>query len=329
MTGEQRQDFLRRKGVKTVEPTGPDPIATAQTSQGVLQRGFLGMVYDYTLGALENALAEDEARPATVKPAASPKPAASGRLDEFFKDIEGDFKCFRQGKPCQAGSETLKGKVVLIGWAHDDDAGIQKIRDLLAKYMDVKTDKVIAEISPSEFRSAGTRDRRCMGVAKERCIPGDMEGGTQRTLAATTKAAEAAAKLAHRLDPEAAAAIARRYAGEQSMYKVLNACQELITSKYKSLSRAQIKALNGLDQQYVDAINHANEETALEARSRDRHMRQIAMDNLPDQNSTLFVVLGGLHVDYLARGLEHNDSVLGLYPESSYRTIQRSVRQTA
>jgi hypothetical protein len=199
MTGEQRQDFLRRKGVKTVKPTGPDPIATAQTSQGVLQRGFLGMVYDYTLGALENALAEDEVKPATIKPVARPKPSASGRLDDFFKDIEGDFKCLRQGKSCKAGSETLKGKIVLIGWAHDDDAGIQKIRDLLAKYMDVKTDKVIAEISPSEFRSAGTRDRRCMGVAMDRCVPGDMEGGTQRSLAATTKAAEAAAKLAHRL----------------------------------------------------------------------------------------------------------------------------------
>src|SRR5262245_52684848 len=295
MNPEERRAFLRRSGVPQFEPTEPDPIETAVTSQAPLDRGIFGMIYDNTLGVLENALAEEEAKPESVKPVARQRPAATGKLDDFLKDIEGEFKCFRQGKPCKAlGSETLKRKIVLIGWSHDDDAGITSIRDLLAKHMNPKTDYLVAETTPSEFQRGIYRDRSCMGVAKERCIAGDLERGSTITAAAAEKAAAAAAKLANRLDPNAAAEIVHKYANEVSIYKILNAFQRMITSKYNNLSAKQKKAMNGLDQEYVDAINHMNEATTLELRNRDRHMRQVVMDNLPDQGSTLFVALGGL-----------------------------------
>jgi hypothetical protein len=327
MTDTERIAFLSRSGVRQVKSTEPDPIEKSMKSQGVLQRGFWGTLYDNTLGALENALAEDETKPETVKPVARQRPAATGKLDDFLKDIEGNFRCFRQGKPCTVmGTESLDGKVILIGWAHDDEKGIRAIRDLLARHMRKKTDFLVAETTPSEFQQGTYRDRSCMGVAKERCIAGDLEGGSKITTAAADKAGAVAAKLAHRLDPNAAAEIARKYAGEISVYKILNACQGVIASKYKSLSPKQIKALNGLDQEYVDAINEMNEATTLEMRARNRHMRQVVMDNVPNGSGTLFVVLGGLHVDYLARGLETNGSVLELYPESAYGTIQQSMQ---
>jgi hypothetical protein len=313
---------LAKKGM--LPDIKPDDIRQSQTSQGAaLQRGFWGTLYDNTLGVLENALAEDEIKPEPVKPIARQRPVATGKLDDFLKDIEGNFKCFRQGKPCTVkGNEDLKGKVILIGWTHDDDAGIRSIRSLLAKHMRKETDFLVAETTPSEFQQGTHRDRSCMGVAKERCIAGDLEGGSKIATAAADKAAAAAAKLAHRLDPNAAAEIARKYADEISVYKILNACQGVIVSKYKSLSPKQVKALNGLDQEYVGAINQMNEATALEMRARNKHMRQIVMDNVPNGSGTLFVALGGLHVDYLARGLENNDFVLELHTESSYQAVQ-------
>jgi hypothetical protein len=321
---------LERKGV--LPRTEPDDIAFSQTSQGAtLQRGGIWGWIDSTFEALENALAPDETKPEPTKPAARQKPAATGKLDDFLKDIEGDFKCFRKGKPCKAlgdetKDETLKGKVVLIGWAHDDDAGIKSIRDLLAKHMNTETDYLVAETTRSEFQRATYRDRSCMGVAKERCIAGDLEGGSKLTEAAMIKAAEASVKFAYQLDPDAASEIVRKHVKGESTYKILNACQRVITPKYNNLSARQKKALNGLDQEYVDAINHVNEATTLELRNRNRHMRQVVMDNLPDEGGTLFVVLGGLHVDYLARGLETNDFVLELYAGSSYTTVQSMKR---
>src|SRR5262245_49611182 len=207
----------------------PDNIRESQISQAPLDRGIFGTLYDNILGALESALAEEETKPEPMKPVARQRPAATGKLDDFLKDIEGEFKCFRQGKPCKAlGDETLKGKIVLIGWAHDDDAGIASIRGLLAKHMNPKTDYLVAETTPSEFQRGTYRDRSCMGVAKERCIAGDLEGGTQRTEAALTKAAEAAVKFANRLDPDAASEIVRNHVKGESIYKILNDCHQVI-----------------------------------------------------------------------------------------------------
>jgi len=203
MTSAQRQDFLRRKGVE-IKPR-PDPIETSATSQGApLQRGFLGMVYDYTLGVLENALGEGETEADTVKdrvvdktldvvepsdsvvedakvesdqPAAKPKTEATAisKSEKAFKTTKqlvdyakrNGFICTDQFENDCVGksNQKLDGSLVLIGNDHSDRRGLDAIKGLL-QGMRAK-DVLLAETAPDDLNPAvcfRVPERQCIGI---------------------------------------------------------------------------------------------------------------------------------------------------------------------
>src|SRR5262249_26312988 len=149
-----------------------------------------------------------------------------------------------RGKPCSAQSLLAKEpNVFLIGWEHADDDGIAAIRNLLSTYVR-KNDRVIAEITPSEFAQSNLRDRRCMGVAQERCIAGDLEGSSQDARAAIGNAGIATMEFARALDYAAAAEIASKYGDIANVYKLIEACQALIQAKMTGLSNRARRAVD-------------------------------------------------------------------------------------
>jgi hypothetical protein len=305
---------------KGIVPTMPHDIRESQVSQGALQRGVLGTLYDYTLGVLEplRSLVQEEAKAEPVK------------LNDFLNYAKGsNFKCFRHGKPCTALSdEKLGGKVVLIGHAHADDEGITAMRKLLGTYVK-KTDRVLAEITPSDFRDyPRMRDRLCMGVAPERCIAGDSEESRQRSLATITKFNIAAFKLAEELDPAAAAAISRDYGDIGNMdNRGETRCRAVIRAHMRGLSNQEMRARapNSLDQ-YLQAFHEMDAVTIEESGIRDAHFLDVILDNLPDENSTLFVPLGGLHTHHLASTMIE-DRAIELYPETSWEEHEAVIRR--
>jgi hypothetical protein len=234
MTSEQRQDFLRRKGVKTVEPTGPDPIETAQTSQAALQRGFLGMVYDYTLGALENALAEDETKPEAAKPDQKPDSAPSKTMpkdlpvnrpfmDDFLIEIEGRFACPDKLKLRDDGifdviswaepGRTLDGKVLLIGTRGEVS---QKWAEGLFENCSIEGDKIVVAASPAALENEAYRNTICMGASKEDCIAGEPPGANDLVDAALNNWIRLLHRRLFLLDPEAADSLQANHASRDA-----------------------------------------------------------------------------------------------------------------
>jgi hypothetical protein len=171
MTDQERQAFLSRSGVPQVKSTEPDPIENSKKSQGApLQRSFLGAVYDYTLGVLENALAEEEteadkakdrvvdktldvveppdsvvedAKVESDQPAAKPKTEATAipKSEKAFKTTKqlvdyakrNGFLCTDQFENDCVGksNQKLDGTLVLIGNDHSDRRGLDAIKGLL------------------------------------------------------------------------------------------------------------------------------------------------------------------------------------------------------
>jgi hypothetical protein len=203
MTSKQRQAFFRRKGVE-IKPQ-PDPIETSATSQGApLQRSFLGAVYDYTLGVLENALAEEEteadkaknrvvdktldvveppdsvvedAKVESDQPAAKPKTEATAipKSEKAFKTTKqlvdyakrNGFLCTDQFENDCVGksNQKLDGTLVLIGNDHSDRRGLDAIKGLL-EGMRAK-DVLLAETAPDDLNPAvcfRVPERQCIGI---------------------------------------------------------------------------------------------------------------------------------------------------------------------
>jgi hypothetical protein len=166
--------------------TGADDITKSQTSQGApLQRSFLGAVYDYTLGVLENALAEDETKTETARPdrkqgpAKSKVRAATGRsvdrpsMESLLKRIEGKFTCTRRGQPCVAGPGEPLPRVVIIGWEHTGAS--EEWGEELIAHLKRPGDKVVVEAPPVPLEDEKIRNGQCLGFSKDDCIAGEMQ----------------------------------------------------------------------------------------------------------------------------------------------------------
>jgi hypothetical protein len=95
----------------------------------------------------------------------------------------------------------------------------------------------------------------------------------------------------------------------------------------RGLSNQEMRARapNSLDQ-YLQAFHEMGAVTIEESGIRDAHFLDVILDNLPDENSTLFVPLGGLHTHHLASTMIE-DRAIELYPETSWEEHEAVIRR--
>jgi hypothetical protein len=321
MTSKQRQAFFRRKGVE-IKPR-PDPIETSATSQGApLQRSFLGAVYDYTLGVLENALAEEETKTETAKPDRKQGPAktkvraATGRsvdrpsMESLMKRIEGKFTCTRRGQPCVAGPGEPLPRVVIIGWEHTGAS--EEWGEELIAHLKRPGDKVVVEAPPAALEDEKIRNVECLGLSKDDCIAGEIQIVKDALDEAGLETIELEFLMLEILDPVTARAI------WENNYKQPYVVSRLLQEQYEKsrvlrepfLSVEQVAEINRLHQMYQELNSKLPEWNGV----REENYVRILEREMTRQEGTIFLPIGAGHVENIGRSFSNDDRVIVLMP---------------
>jgi hypothetical protein len=321
MTSKQRQAFFRRKGVE-IKPR-PDPIETSATSQGApLQRSFLGAVYDYTLGVLENALAEEETKTETAKPdrkqgpAKSKVRAATGRsvdrpsMESLLKRIEGKFTCTRRGQPCVAGPGEPLPRVVIIGWEHTGAS--EEWGEELIAHLKRPGDKVVVEAPPVPLEDEKIRNGQCLGFSKDDCIAGEMQIVRDTLDKVGLASIELEFLMLEILDPETARTI------WESNHKQPNVLSRLLVEEYEKsrvlrgpfMSLEQAAEMDRLHQRYQELDSMIREWNG----PREQNYVRILEREMTRQEGTIFLPIGAGHVENIGRSFSNDDRVIVLMP---------------
>jgi hypothetical protein len=322
-------DAARRGAYKTLKKagmlpeTGADDITKSQTSQGApLQRSFLGAVYDYTLGVLENALAEEETKTETAKPdrkqgpAKSKVRAATGRsvdrpsMESLMKRIEGKFTCTRRGQPCVAGPGEPLPRVVIIGWEHTGAS--EEWGEELIAHLKRPGDKVVVEASPTVLEDEKIRNVECLGLSKDDCIAGEIQIVKDALDEAGLETIELEFLMLAVLDPVTARAI------WENNYKQPYVVSRLLQEQYEEsrvlrepfLSVEQVAEINRLHQMYQELNSKLPEWNGV----REENYVRILEREMTRQEGTIFLPIGAGHVENIGRSFSNDDRVIVLMP---------------
>jgi hypothetical protein len=319
--GARARADLAKKGM--LPDIQPDDIRQSQTSQGALQRGFWGTLYDNTLGVLESALAEDETKPETVKPHGKPsrankETARTGpsvdrpSMESFLKHIEGKFTCQRLGRPCIARPGEPFPRVVIIGWEH---TGIsEEWGEGLIAHFKRPGDKVIVEVAPADLEDENIHKIQCMGLSKNDCIAGEIQIVKDALDEAAFKTIELEYLMLAVLDPGPARTI------WENNYKQPYVLSRLLQEQYgKSyplrapfLSAEQAAEINRLHQIWQELNSKVLQWNGV----REQNYVRILESEMTNQEGTIYVTIGAMHAENLGQAFSNDDRVIALNPTS-------------
>jgi hypothetical protein len=189
MTDEERRAFLKRNGVKTVEPTSPDPNPVPSQAT----RNLPGMFNPFPS---INELYQAAVQIGVVQP------RWPSMRDFDAAAAASNFLCARAGEACVARpGESLKGKTFVMGYMLDDKDDISACRDLVARHIR-PGDRVLCGVGRTELQNPAVRDGACFGAPEEQCVAVSESAISARTGEAMNNLAKLALERLRLIDPE-------------------------------------------------------------------------------------------------------------------------------
>jgi hypothetical protein len=309
MTDKERRAFLKRMGVRTVEPTRPDPNPVPSQAA----RNLPGMPNPFQWRGED--IHEVLVQLGLIQP-------RTGGGWPSMRDFDAaaaasNFLCARMGETCVARpGESLKGKTVVIGYTLSDKDDILACRGLVAGHIR-PGDRVLCGVGRTELQNPAVRDGACFGAPEEQCVAVSESAMSGRTGEALLKLADLALQWLRLIDPEYASELEETHRSQNTeatarYMEYFNAASSLATVAPRENRRAVERLKREIDKAAREALAIGMEETPARVALYAEQMR-----TLSDGERTIYVAAPMAVADRLQAEFLDDPDVVVVCPRNS------------